>query len=105
MSVPTFDAKFHGPAEEAHITCFSGRCMLEVMVFGHSADEKLRCELLIQPADDLGLPAGPPICLADLVLETCETRVPGHRAAFADLPTTIDERLARRCYLCVTRSG
>ena len=105
MSIPTFDARFYGPAEEAHITCFAGRCMLEVMVFDDPPAESLRCELLIQPADELGLPAGPPACLADFVLETRETSLPGRCAAFTGLPATIDERVARRCYLRVTRAG
>lgn len=103
MSEPTFKASFRGPVEQAEITCFAGRCLLEIWLPGDLPREQVRCELLIQPADELGLPAGPPVRVADLSLATRETRRTGQRTACATLPSTFDERLARRCYLRISR--
>jgi hypothetical protein len=96
---------FHGPGVTAELTWRGWRCRLEIRAQATSplAGAPLNCELLVQPLDVTGLPAGPVARLASeqVLLQSADSGRTWRGRLW--LPAGIDFRLARNCYYRLTR--
>lgn len=96
-AVPTREV-YSAPGQRALLTVLGDRCMLEFALDAARAPTAVRCEVLLQQADELGLAQGPPILLGDYRVEPRPSADGRQWYGHVMLPAGINPGLARQCY-------
>jgi hypothetical protein len=100
VSGKVFRAIYRAPGQTVALTCGKRGGTIEMLSWqatGSSAS--VRCEFLVQPADELGLALGPPVRVGEVRLKLRAGLSGDPHQASAPLPDSLNAVLARRCYL------
>ena len=91
---------YSAPGQRALLTALGDRCLLEFSLdaAGAAPPAAIRCEVLLQPADELGLAQGPPVLLGDHQVAPRASADGRQWFGHLMLPAGIDPELARQCY-------